>query len=160
MATRVVFLEDGKPRQGIRVKRNAEDPSEIVSNKEGQLSLDLTEGRQEIVVYHSGSWVPHIVSVEREASMLLVDMGDVSSEAEDDKDSRPDANFMDVGRLDLGDRYVFERMLGRGGMGMVILARDRLLNRSVAIKLLSEELRSAEASVAQLRRELQRLPDE
>jgi serine/threonine-protein kinase len=143
MSTRVVFLEDGKPQGGVRVKKAASDRSEQISNDAGQLSLDLEEGRQEIVVYYNGSWVPHVVSVEREASMLLVDMGDMSGERQDAAKSKPDANFLDVGRLDLGDRYVFERMLGRGGMGMVIRARDRLLNRSVAVKLLSEELRES-----------------
>ncbi len=42
--------------------------------------------------------------------------------------------------LDLGTRYVFERVLGRGGMGVVLRAQDTLLNRLVAVKLLSDEL--------------------
>jgi predicted Ser/Thr protein kinase len=42
--------------------------------------------------------------------------------------------------MDLGTRYVFERVLGRGGMGVVLRAQDTLLNRLVAVKLLSEEL--------------------
>ncbi|QED27086.1 serine/threonine protein kinase [Microvenator marinus] len=42
--------------------------------------------------------------------------------------------------FDMGTRYEFERILGRGGMGVVLRAKDTVLNRPVAVKILSEEL--------------------
>src|SRR6478609_739412 len=38
----------------------------------------------------------------------------------------------------LADRYVIEREVGRGGMGIVAAAHDRLLRRSVAVKVATE----------------------
>ena len=50
-------------------------------------------------------------------------------------------------------RYELENRLGAGGMSTVFRARDTVLERPVAVKLLAEHLAEDEAFVARFRRE-------
>ena len=53
----------------------------------------------------------------------------------------------------LKDRYLVERLLGRGGMASVWLAEDEVLDRPVAVKLLSDTIASDPEFLARFRRE-------
>jgi eukaryotic-like serine/threonine-protein kinase len=57
---------------------------------------------------------------------------------------RPDPAFLAL-QAALAGRFSLEREIGRGGMGIVYLARDVLLERPVAIKLLAPTLGAREA---------------
>ena len=54
---------------------------------------------------------------------------------------------------EVAGRYVIERRLGAGGMSTVFVARDTVLERPVAVKLLAEHLADDEAFVYRFRRE-------
>ncbi|MDI1320073.1 MAG: PEGA domain-containing protein, partial [bacterium] len=53
-------------------------------------------------------------------------------------------------------RYTLKKILGRGGMGVVWLARDESLERDIAIKLLPELVATDPAAVRDLKRETSR----
>ncbi len=55
----------------------------------------------------------------------------------------------------LGDRYEIHRLIARGGMAQVYLARDRQLDRPVAVKELVPEFAADPAFVERFRREAQ-----
>ncbi|MCL1790554.1 MAG: Stk1 family PASTA domain-containing Ser/Thr kinase [Peptococcaceae bacterium] len=55
----------------------------------------------------------------------------------------------------LGDRYKVEGKIGAGGMAIVYRAKDTLLERTVAIKVLREQFVTDEAFVKRFRREAQ-----
>ncbi len=56
-------------------------------------------------------------------------------------------------------RYTLERILGRGGMGIVWLARDQRLDRNIALKFLPEIVSGDHESIEELKRESRRCLD-
>ncbi len=54
----------------------------------------------------------------------------------------------------VADRYEIRSQLGRGGMGLVLLAHDHELGRDVALKALRRELMSNPDSIARFEREI------
>jgi eukaryotic-like serine/threonine-protein kinase len=54
-----------------------------------------------------------------------------------------------------GDRYVLSGLLGAGGMAEVFLARDRMLGRDLALKVLREEYTKDAGVVSRFRKEAQ-----
>jgi serine/threonine protein kinase len=113
------------------------DGSLLRADKDGQVEIQLEPGIHHVEVHAGGRWVQKNVRATGEMSLILVDLSPST-----------DNGVPQVARAELpvrtpavyANRYVYEDVLGRGGMSLVIRARDRLLNRPVAIKLLSEEL--------------------
>src|SRR3954449_6089932 len=62
------------------------------------------------------------------------------------------ATAIGIGEL-LKDRYRLERTLGRGGMAAVWLGHDEVLDRQVAVKVLSDTIATDPGFVARFRRE-------
>ncbi|HTL04812.1 MAG TPA: serine/threonine-protein kinase, partial [Gemmatimonadales bacterium] len=66
--------------------------------------------------------------------------------------AQPSTEFLDL-QAALAGEYSLQRELGRGGMGIVYLARDVQLDRDVAIKLLPAHLASTPAARERFLRE-------
>src|SRR5689334_22552514 len=66
--------------------------------------------------------------------------------------TRPDTEFLAL-QAALAGEYSLQRELGRGGMGIVYLARDVQLDRDVAIKVLPSHLASTAESRERFLRE-------
>ena len=54
----------------------------------------------------------------------------------------------------LGERYEIQQLLGEGGMGAVYKAKDRELDRFVALKVIRPELAASPAILARFKQEL------
>ena len=63
-------------------------------------------------------------------------------------------SFVSVG-VTLAGRYELKELLGKGGMGNVYLAHDKLLNQSVAVKVLLSEIQQDEKALQRFFREIQ-----
>jgi eukaryotic-like serine/threonine-protein kinase len=61
--------------------------------------------------------------------------------------------FMLLERLQLPDRYAIRRPIATGGMASVWCARDRMLGRTVAIKLIAERFARDESALQRFKRE-------
>src|SRR5688500_10782871 len=68
----------------------------------------------------------------------------------------PNAVSAFVPRQRVLNRFEMIRMLGRGGMGVVWLARDLQLDRDVALKFLPASVQSDPEAIADLKRETRR----
>src|SRR6185437_7549333 len=101
-----------------------------------------------------------IMSDEPEATMVDVDATMVDGVKPPPSSARPrpsglvaSAAVLQLGDV-VGERYESQQLLGEGGMGAVYKAKDRELDRFVALKVIRRELAASAAILARFKQEL------
>ncbi len=128
MATRLMFIRQSSPLVNTSV--HIDGLGEFRTDDQGFVALEreLTQ-KTSVTIMVDGTKIGTTVEPRTDSGMYVVDVGRASHDA-----------LLAGGQSSLGDRYEFLRSLGQGGMGVVVEAQDRLLERRVAIKMLSHEL--------------------
>jgi serine/threonine protein kinase len=129
--TCLMLVQDSQPMADLKVRIEGHGQT-YETDTSGQFVCHLQESENHIHVWIDEVWVHKEISVDFTNSIHVIDLSPTGQAG---------GGFLldEIERL--GSRYAFQRVLGRGGMGVVMLADDILLNRKVAIKMLTEEYR-------------------
>ncbi len=132
---RIVFFWGSKPVSGLKVRT---PKASLETNGNGEVLLDFDGDFACFDFLAHDTWRTKRIPV-LDASTIILDLR-AEWNAPNYAIDAPSAPDEDIEvSINLGPRYEAHALLGRGGMGIVIKAWDKLLNRFIAIKALAEE---------------------
>ncbi len=136
MKIRLMLVKDSRPVAHAEVRFPELDGGECRTDEEGRVEVDIPQGAHTVEVRQGEQWTPHPVHADVRSSLIVVDIGARQSAL----DAQATKDYLDFGDNEIGERYRVTKLLGRGGMGVVVEADDTLLGRKVAIKMLNDQL--------------------
>jgi len=157
-----MIVRGSEPLAGAEVRVEGREETEQTDD-EGRLELDLDESSDdepvEVSVRYGDEEYNKQVDVDPQSSLMVVnvaDRADRETNGEGPVHSTQSGPFQ-ARSLSFEERFDVEGRLGTGGMGVVVKAEDQTLGRTVAIKILSEELAAQEEAREIFMREVRHL---
>lgn len=143
---RLMLIRGSEPLADARVEVVGKERA-FTADGDGQFEVDLESGSEvgvlELVVRHAYGTFRVTVEPEAGSTLTVVDVADHQEESEEGEEQgalQSEEGGFDSHGESLRERYEMKGRLGSGGMGVVVKAEDTVLERTVAIKMLSEEL--------------------
>ncbi len=131
-----MFVKEARPLPRVAVRFPELGSQEYLTDEEGRIEVELGEGTHVVEVRDGEAWGRYRLDADVRSSLLVVDTGARASSM----GARSTDAYLDFGDPRLAERYQVAKLLGRGGMGVVVEATDTLLKRKVAIKMLNDQL--------------------
>ena len=138
---KIIFVRDTQPLVHCDVRLSGASEVTWKTDDEGRLDMALEPGLHTVEVLSDEGWMSQEIQINDSRSSLLV----VQLNVRDTEMGNPSGahNTLPFAAqfAALEERYDVESIIGRGGMGVVVKAYDKTLERHVAMKMLSESLR-------------------
>jgi serine/threonine protein kinase len=132
---RLMFVKGSRPMANVEVHVPALG-ERFETDQQGQTQIPVEDSEFEVRIKTDHGFLEQTVTPEPRSSMTVVN---VTTQAGHRTTGGRTDGYLDP-EMRLGDRYEYVEHLGRGGMAVVVQARDTVLERAVAIKILSRDL--------------------
>jgi eukaryotic-like serine/threonine-protein kinase len=146
-------MPDQNSRSDPRDRANAAEHAGVGAPAKGDSSVPPDSDAPTVIAFGNQSTAPGINPVDPDATTvdgMLPPLPPLASRFMRPQPAGPTLQPGDV----LGGRYEILQLLGEGGMGAVYKARDRELDRPVALKLIRPEMASNPSILARFKQEL------
>lgn len=132
---RIMLIEGDRPLAGASVRLSSHD-QQLWTDDEGLLNLEEISGEIALEIEVDQRQFYKTVTIREDAQLQVINIS---------KQSEPlelIGSWRALIGQRIGQRYDVNAVLGQGGMGVVLRARDIALERTVAIKMLSVDAQS------------------